>query len=101
VNNVWVSAKNHDFSPDDSLAGLPPARVAQFHLAGHHDCGDFLLDDHGSNVPDCVWDLYRKALRRFGPLPAIIEWDEAVPELDRLLAEAETAARIQREVFAS
>jgi uncharacterized protein len=101
VNNVWVSAKNHGFSPDHYLAGLPPTRVAQFHLAGHRDCGDFLLDDHGSAVPECVWELYRKALRRFGPLPAIVEWDDAVPELDRLLAEAETAERIQGEVFAT
>jgi uncharacterized protein (UPF0276 family) len=101
VNNVWVSARNHGFSPDDYLAGLPRARVAQFHLAGHADCGAFLLDNHGSQVPECVWGLYRKAVRRFGPLPAIVEWDDAVPELDRLLREAETAERIQREVLAA
>jgi uncharacterized protein len=97
LNNVYVSAKNHGFSCDEYLGGLPPGRVAQFHLAGHRDCGEFLLDDHGSAVPDCVWDLYRRALARFGPVPAIVEWDDAVPVLQRLRFEALIAEGIERE----
>jgi len=101
LNNVYISAKNHGFSCDDYLSGLPAGRVAQFHLAGHRDCGDFLLDDHGSAVPDCVWELYRRALARFGSLPAIVEWDDAVPELPRLRFEALVASGIERECAGS
>ena len=94
VNNVYVSAQNHGFSAEAYLRGLPPERVQQFHLAGHSDGGGFLLDDHGSPVSDPVWRLYEQALSYFGPLPTIIEWDEHVPELPMLEAEAERARSV-------
>ena len=66
VNNVYVSAVNHGFSPEAYLAGLPADRVGQIHLAGHSDMGAYLFDTHDGPVIDPVWDLYRTALRRFG-----------------------------------
>ncbi len=97
VNNVFVSAFNHGFSADDYIQGIPQGCVRQLHLAGHLDKGDFLLDNHGSQVPDGVWQLYRAVVRRFGAVPCIIEWDENVPDLPRLLEESATAARIEAE----
>lgn len=97
VNNVYVSATNHDFSAADYLSRLPVQRVAQIHVAGHSDGGGFLLDDHGSAVPDVVWDLYRRAIARFGPVPTLLEWDERVPELAELEAEAHRARAHARE----
>ena len=94
VNNVFVSAQNHGFSPQEYLAGLPRERVQQIHLAGHSDGGGFLLDDHGSPVPEPVWRLYEQAVARFGAVPTIVEWDERVPELAELEAEAERACRV-------
>jgi uncharacterized protein (UPF0276 family) len=47
-----------------------------------------LFDDHGSPVSAAVWRLYEQALERFGPLPTIVEWDEHLPELCVLEAEA-------------
>jgi uncharacterized protein (UPF0276 family) len=91
VNNVFVSATNLGFSPEAYLDGLPQGRVQQLHLAGHSDGGGFLLDDHGSPVTASVWRLYERALARFGALPTIIEWDERVPALAELEAEAERA----------
>src|SRR6478672_12159565 len=35
VNNVFVSAHNHNFTPRAFLDGLPVGRVRQIHLAGH------------------------------------------------------------------
>ena len=91
VNNVFVSAANHGFSPSDYLRGLPRARVAQIHLAGHSEAAGYLLDDHGSPVAEPVWQLYEQAIALFGAVPTLIERDERVPELAELEAEAEYA----------
>lgn len=99
VNNVIVNSKNHGLDPEAYVAGLPRARVGQLHLAGHSDHGSHAIDDHGSAVPDDVWRLYRAVVRRFGPVPAIVEWDENVPTLAELELEAAKAAHLEREVL--
>jgi uncharacterized protein (UPF0276 family) len=91
VNNVFVSAANHGFSALQYLRGVPVERVHQIHLAGHSQAAGYLLDDHGSPVAEPVWLLYEHALDRFGAVPTIIEWDERVPELEQLEAEADRA----------
>jgi uncharacterized protein (UPF0276 family) len=101
VNNVFVSANNHGFSAHEYLAGLPRERVQQIHLAGHSDGGGFLLDDHGSAVSEPVWRLYEQAIARFGAVPTIVEWDERVPELAVLEAEAERARKVATAQLAS
>ena len=98
VNNVFVSAQNHGFSTEDYIAALPASRIAQLHLAGHRDCGAYLLDDHGSAVPKVVWDLFRLVLRRCGPLPTLLEWDENVPSLATLEAECDKARQVLQEI---
>ena len=99
VNNVYVSARNHGFDPDAYLAGIPADRVGQFHLAGHSDHGTHLLDTHDAPVADAVWELYRSALRRFGRVPALIEWDDHVPDLERVVQESERARAAEAEVL--
>jgi uncharacterized protein (UPF0276 family) len=101
VNNVYVSARNHGFDPLEYLAGIPVERVGQLHLAGHSDHGTHLLDTHDAPVCDDVWDLYRVALRRFGRVSTLVEWDEHIPELPTLLAEAERARVVEHEVLGS
>jgi uncharacterized protein len=92
VNNVFVSAHNHGFDPHDYLAGVPADRVGQIHLAGHSELGALLLDTHDHEVPDGVWALYRAFVTAHGPRATLVEWDEHVPALDRLVAEAHAAA---------
>jgi len=92
VNNVLVSARNHGFDPEAYLAGLPAGRIGQIHVAGHTDHGAWVLDSHVGPVPEAVWALYRAALRRFGPVSTLLEWDEDVPELDVLRRETGKAA---------
>jgi uncharacterized protein (UPF0276 family) len=99
LNNIYVSAKNHGFTQGDYIDGISPARVVQFHLAGHQDKGAWLLDSHDHEVPEPVWDLYRQALRRFGRVPALIEWDDNIPELAELVAQSRKAAAIEHEVL--
>lgn len=100
VNNIYVSARNHGFDPLAYLAGISPARVVQFHLAGHSDKGRWLLDSHDAPLTDAVWDLYRAAVLRFGRVPTLIEWDDHIPPLDALVAESHKAGQIEREVLA-
>jgi uncharacterized protein (UPF0276 family) len=99
VNNVYVSARNHGFDPYDYLAGIPADRVAQFHIAGHLDKGRYLLDSHDHPVPDAVWDLYRAAVRRFGAVSTLVEWDDHIPPLERLVEESRHAEAIEAEAL--
>jgi len=101
VNNVFVSAANHGFRAADYLAGLPADRIGQIHLAGHSDHGTHLLDTHDAAVPEGVWSLYREAVRRFGPIPTLVEWDDHIPPLEDVLAEAEHARAIEAETLGS
>lgn len=101
VNNVYVSATNHGFVAETYLAGLPGDRIGQIHLAGHTDMGAYLFDTHDGPVIDPVWDLYRTALRRFGRISTLVEWDDHVPELDVVCAEADRARAIEAEVLSA
>src|SRR5574341_431678 len=98
VNNVYVNARNHGFDPLRYLEGIPAGRVRQFHLGGHEDHVDVVIDTRDHPVCSAVWELYRAAVARFGPRPTLIERDAHVPELKVLLAEAREAERIQQEV---
>jgi uncharacterized protein len=100
VNNVYVSARNFGFDPLEYLGGIPAERVGYFHLAGHSDKGKYLLDSHDHRVPAPVWSLYREALRRFGRVPSLVEWDDAIPPLEELVAESRRAAAIEAEELA-
>jgi uncharacterized protein (UPF0276 family) len=96
VNNIYVSTKNHGWDPLIYLAMLPPDAIGEIHLAGHSirqlpDGGTLRIDDHGSRVIGEVWSLYEEALRRFGPVPTLIEWDNNIPPLDVLLEQARRA----------
>ncbi|HET8899574.1 MAG TPA: DUF692 domain-containing protein, partial [Rhodanobacteraceae bacterium] len=94
VNNVYVNAHNHGFDPDTYLAALPAARIRQIHLAGHSRQGALLIDTHDAPVCDAVWQLYAKAVARFGPIPTMIERDDNIPALEALLAELARARAI-------
>ncbi len=100
VNNVYVNARNHDFDPGAYLHGIPTDRVRQFHLAGHEDHEEFIIDTHDHPVCGEVWQLYRQAVERFGPVPTLIERDADVPPLEVLLKEVHRAESILEEAHA-
>jgi hypothetical protein len=106
VNNVYVSARNFGFDPIAYLEELPTEAIGEIHLAGHHAAEDvdIVIDDHGSRVGDPVWELHAAALRRFGRVPTLIEWDANLPALEVLLDEAhhaEELAHVHRYVAAA
>jgi uncharacterized protein (UPF0276 family) len=98
VNNIHVSAFNHGFDPGSYLDAMPLEAIGELHIAGHfiQRFGErtILIDDHGAPVDAAVWDLFKKTLERLGPLPTLVEWDNRIPELPVLLAEAAKAQRL-------
>lgn len=94
INNIFVSGFNNGFDPQTYIDAIPVDRVQQFHLAGHDDCGTHIIDTHDHPVVDPVWDLYARAVRRFGPVSTMIERDDHIPPLADLLAELDKARRI-------
>src|SRR2546430_11397759 len=49
VNNIYVSAVNHEFDALEYLQAIPPERVQQMHLAGHENHGD-RSEEHTSEL---------------------------------------------------
>lgn len=98
INNIHVSAFNHNFDAYAYLAGIPPERVYQFHLAGHTHEGDLIIDTHDHPIVDPVWELYAAAVRRFGDVSTMIERDDNIPPLAELLAELAQARQIARDI---
>lgn len=94
VNNVYVSARNHDFNAHDFLNGIPVERVQQFHLAGHSLNGNIIIDTHDAPVIDPVWELYEYAVRRFGDVSTMIERDDNIPALEEVMVELDKARAI-------
>jgi len=95
LNNVQVAAANHAFDPAAYLDALPVDAVRQIHLSGHVRHGALAIDTHEGPIPDEVWSLYVQALRRFGPVSTIVEWDTHVPPLPALVAECRKAAAME------
>ena len=93
INNIFVSAFNHRFDPLRYIDAIPTERVVQFHLAGHSDHGSYLLDTHDHPIRPEVWALYEHAVRRFGRVPTLIEWDDNIPDFEVLAAAADEARR--------
>ncbi|MCB1385030.1 MAG: DUF692 domain-containing protein [Nitratireductor sp.] len=94
VNNVFVSGKNHQFDDAGFVEAIPADRVVQFHLAGHSEGEHCLIDTHDQPVCDAVFELYGRALERFGPVSTMIERDDNIPPLAELLDELNRARAI-------
>jgi hypothetical protein len=104
VNNVYVSAFNHEFDAMAFLRAMPRARVRQFHLAGHTHKGSHIIDTHDHPIVPDVWDLYAEAVKLFPGVPTMIERDADIPPYAELLAELDQArgiaARVARQAAA-
>ncbi len=108
LNNLYISAVNSGGDPQarlqDLLARLPAGVVGEIHLAGFAEQADaagdrLLIDQHGAAVDAAVWQLYRQALEQLGPVPTLIERDNAVPAFAVLEAEALRARALQGALF--
>jgi uncharacterized protein len=98
LNNLVVNALNDGVDEVAAACAwvdaIDPAIVGEIHLAGYHDAGDIVIDDHGSAVHAPVWQVYRHTITRLGPRPTLIEWDTDLPALAVLLDEAAKAEAV-------
>lgn len=99
VNNVFVAAFNHGYNAHDFINGIPADRVVQFHLAGHEHNMTHIVDTHDAMVCDEVWELYRAAITRFGPVSTLIERDDDIPPLAEMVSELTRAREIALEML--
>jgi len=96
VNNIYVNAVNHGYDPEAFLKALPGERIAYGHIAGHfREAADLVVDTHGADVIDPVWDLLDKAYAHFGVFPTLLERDFNIPPLDQLLEEVDLIRQYQ------
>ena len=97
VNNVFISATNLGYTAAGYLDAYPLEAVGEIHVGGHDADADdhgapLLIDSHAHAAAEPVWALLDHALRRIGPAPVLVEWDNDVPDWPTLRAEAERAA---------
>lgn len=85
VNNVYVNSINHQYHAEDFIAALPAARIAYIHIAGHYQQSeDVIIDTHGAEVIDAVWQLLDYTYQTKGVYPTLLERDFNLPPLNEL-----------------
>lgn len=88
VNNIYVNSINHGYDAETFLQQLPAERIRYIHVAGHYqEAADLIVDTHGADVIDPVWQLLDKAYQQFGVIPTLLERDFNFPPFAELLRE--------------
>lgn len=96
VNNIYVNSVNHQYDAEAYLKRLPAKRIGYIHVAGHYnEAEDLIIDTHGANVIDPVWELLEKAYQFFGVIPTLLERDFNIPPLTELITEIDTIHTLQ------
>ncbi len=87
VNNIFVSAYNHEFEALDYLDRIPHERVVQYHLAGHTNKKTHIIDTHSDHVIEEVWNIFKASYPRSHGAAVMVEWDSDIPDFEILHAE--------------
>ena len=96
VNNIYVNSVNHRYDPVSFLHALPAERISYIHVAGHYnEADDLIVDTHGADVIDPVWELLDQTYNKFGVIPTLLERDFNIPPLPELLTEVDQIVSIQ------
>lgn len=99
VNNVYVNSINHRYEAMDFIKAMPSQRIAYLHIAGHYnEADDLIVDTHGADVIDPVWDLLEKTYACHGVVPTLLERDFNIPSMQSLLKEVGTIRDYQQQV---
>ena len=97
VNNIYVNSVNHQYDAIEFLKQLPAERIRYSHIAGHYnEDKDLIVDTHGADVIDPVWDILDKAYEHFGVFPTLLERDFNIPPIPELLKEVNQIAEAQQ-----
>ncbi|CCQ12334.1 FIG023677: hypothetical protein [Pseudoalteromonas luteoviolacea B = ATCC 29581] len=96
VNNIYVNSINHQYDAREFLKALPTERIAYGHIAGHYnEAHDLIIDTHGSDVADPVWDLLHEAYAHHGVFPTLLERDFNIPPMSELVTELKSISTLQ------
>jgi uncharacterized protein (UPF0276 family) len=96
VNNIYVNSVNHHYNASDYLKALPSHRIAYVHVAGHYvEAEDLLVDTHGSDVVDPVWQLLQETYQYHGVFPTLLERDFNIPSVPELVQELQIITQMQ------
>ena len=103
LNNIYVSATNHQFSIAQYLDVIDPQAVEEIHLAGftkkEMNGGAILIDTHSTFVSQDVWDIYKRYISSTNSdAITLIEWDLDIPALDTLIEEHNKAKKIRQDI---
>ena len=97
VNNIYVNSINHGYDASAFLQQIPGERIAYIHVAGHYnEAADLIVDTHGADVIDPVWQLLQQTYQQFGIKPTLLERDFNFPPLPELLKEVDMIHQIQQ-----
>ena len=97
VNNIYVNSINHGYDANTFLAGLPTKRIAYGHVAGHYnEADDLIVDTHGADVIDPVWELLDKAYSVHGVFATLLERDFNIPSMHVLTKELDIIYQLQQ-----
>jgi len=97
INNIYVNSINHGYDALEYLKALPGERIAYAHIAGHYkEAEDLIVDTHGADIIDPVWQLLEHAYDHFGVFPTLLERDFNIPSLNELLGEVDRIVAIQQ-----
>ncbi|HWY38419.1 MAG TPA: DUF692 domain-containing protein, partial [Bacteroidia bacterium] len=95
VNNVYVNAFNHKYDAKEFIKKLPLDKVAYIHMAGHLQVADdLIIDTHGENIIDPVFELFDHAIKYVKPVPVLLERDFNFPEFNELQGELNRLQKI-------
>ncbi len=96
INNIYVNSVNHRYDAEQFLRAIPAQRISYAHIAGHYvEADDFLIDTHGAEVIDPVWQLLDQAYALYGVFPTLLERDFNIPEVTELQREVNIIHSIQ------
>jgi uncharacterized protein (UPF0276 family) len=96
INNIYVNSVNHGYDPVKFMRQLPAQRICYAHIAGHYnEADDLIIDTHGADVIETVWDLLDKAYELFGVFPTLLERDFNIPPVRELLSEVDRIVESQ------
>ena len=96
VNNIYVNSINHGYDAIDFLKQLPAERIRYGHIAGHYnEDKDLIVDTHGADIIDPVWDILDKAYQHFAVFPTLLERDFNIPPVSELLREVKQISDTQ------
>ncbi|WP_343642311.1 DUF692 domain-containing protein [Chryseobacterium sp.] len=101
VNNVYLNAFNHKYDAKKFIKKMPLDKVRYIHMAGHYQVNEqLIIDTHGADVIDPVYDLFRFTLEQIGKdIPVLLERDFNIPDLDILQSEIYNLRTIKNEIL--